>query len=80
MESNVPSFFEHNMCFDVIPMRYVFKLIGFSPKDRPKMGQFFEILSILNKKIIFLPVLITINILEHIRWRAIANPHALEEI
>ena len=31
----------------VVPMRYVFKFkIGFSPKDRPKMRQFFEILSI----------------------------------
>ena len=43
----------------VIPMRYVFKLIGFRPKTR----QFFKILSILSKKSIFLPVFITIIII-----------------
>ena len=30
--------------FYVILLRYVFKLIGFSPKGRPKMCQFFEFL------------------------------------
>ena len=30
--------------FYVILMCYAFKLIGFSPKNRPKMRQFFEIL------------------------------------
>ena len=40
--------------FYVIPLRYVFKLIGFSPKGRPKMSQFFEFLYILNKKTYFL--------------------------
>ena len=30
--------------FCVIPLRYVFKLIGFSQKGRPKMRQFFEFL------------------------------------
>ena len=30
--------------FYVIPLRYAFKLIGFSPKDRLKMRQFFEFL------------------------------------
>ena len=44
-------------------MRYAFKLIGFSPKDRPKMHQFFEILYILHKKFIFLSMLITIIII-----------------
>ena len=38
------SFFEHNMSFYVIPLRYVFKLIGFSLKGRPKLRQFFEFL------------------------------------
>ena len=53
-ESNVPSFFEHNMIFFyVIPLRYAFKLISFRPKGRPKMRQFFEFLQILNKKLIF---------------------------
>ena len=28
----------------VIPLHYVFKLIGFSMKGRPKMHQFFEFL------------------------------------
>ena len=50
--------FHHSLnrkcAFNVIPMRYVFKLIGFSPNDRPKMRQFFEILSILNKRKYFL--------------------------
>ena len=36
------------------------KLIGFSPRGRLKMRQFFEFLSILNKKLIFLSVFITI--------------------
>ena len=30
--------------FNVIPLRYVFNLIGFSPKGRPKMCKFFEFL------------------------------------
>ena len=30
--------------FYVIPLRYVFKFIGFSSKGRPKMRQFFEFL------------------------------------
>ena len=30
--------------FYVIPLRYVFKLIGFRPKGRPEMRQFFEFL------------------------------------
>ena len=35
-----------NIIYDlyVIPLRYVFKLIGFSPKGRPKMRQLFEFL------------------------------------
>ena len=42
MENSVLSFFEHNMMlFYVIPLLYVLKLIGFSPKGRPKMRQFF---------------------------------------
>ena len=44
-------------------MRYVFILIGFNPKDGPKMRQFFEILYILNTKLIFLSVFITIIII-----------------
>ena len=28
--------------FCVIPLRYVFNLIDFSPKGRPKMRQYFE--------------------------------------
>ena len=45
-------------------MRYVLKLMGFSPKDRPKIRQFFEFLKILNKKlIIFLSVFIIIIII-----------------
>ena len=30
--------------FYVIPLRYAFKLIGFSLRGRPKMRQFFELL------------------------------------
>ena len=42
-------------------MCYVLKLLRFSPKDMPKMRQFFEFLKILNKKlIIFLSVFIII--------------------
>ena len=48
--------------FYVIPLRYVFKL-GFSPKGRPKMRHFFEFLYILNTKLIFLSVFITIIII-----------------
>ena len=33
----------------IILMRYVLKLMRFSPKDRPKIRQFFEFLKILNK-------------------------------
>ena len=45
-------------------MRYVLKLMRFSPKDRPKIRQFFEFLKILNKKlIIFLSVFIKIIII-----------------
>ena len=45
-------------------MRYVLKLMRFSPKDRPKVRQFFEFLKILNKKlIIFLSVFIIIIII-----------------
>ena len=45
-------------------MRYVLKLMRFSPKDRPKIRQFFEFFKILNKKlIIFLSVFITIIII-----------------
>ena len=45
-------------------MRYVLKLMRFSPKDRPKILQFFEFLKILNKKlIIFLSVFIIIIII-----------------
>ena len=51
-ESNVPSFFEHNMRFSyVIPLGYVFKLIGFSTKGRPKISHF---CFILNKNTYFL--------------------------
>ena len=35
--------------FHIILMRYVLKLMRFSPKDRPKIRQFFESLKILNK-------------------------------
>ena len=44
-------------------MRYVLKLMRLSPKDRPKMCQFFEFLKILNKKLIFLSVFIKIIII-----------------
>ena len=45
-------------------MRYVLKLMRFSPKDRPKILQFFELLKMLNKKlIIFLSVFIIIIII-----------------
>ena len=45
-------------------MRYVLKLMWFSPKGRPKIRQFFEFLKILNKKlIIFLSVFIIIIII-----------------
>ena len=45
-------------------MRYVLKLMRFSPQDRPKIRQFFEFLKILNKKIIiFLSVFIIIIII-----------------
>ena len=40
--------------FYVNPVRYVFKLIGCCPEDRPKMRPFFEVLSILNIKAYFL--------------------------
>ena len=63
MEIIVPSFFEHNMRFLCYSVGFVFKLIGFSPKGRPKMRQFFEFLKILNKKLIFLSVYITIIII-----------------
>ena len=49
--------------FYVIPLRYVFKLIVFSPKARPKMRLFFEFLENLNKKLIFLSVYITLIII-----------------
>ena len=47
-------------------MGYVLKLMRFSPKDRPKILQFFEFLKILNKKlIIFLSAfIILIKILD----------------
>ena len=55
------------MRFYVIPLRYVFKLIGFSPKGRPKMRQFFGFLLTLNKKnFIFLPVFIPIIIISEL--------------
>ena len=45
-------------------MHYVLKLMRFSPKDRPKIRQFFEFLKILNKKlIIFLSVFFIIIII-----------------
>ena len=44
-------------------MRYVLKLMRFSPKDRPEMRQFFEFMKILNKKLIFLSVFIKIIII-----------------
>ena len=44
-------------------MRYVLKLMRFSPKDRPKILQFFEFLKILNKKLIILSVFIIIIII-----------------
>ena len=47
-------------------MRYVLKLMRFSPKDRPKMRHFFEFLKILNKKLIFLSVFIKIVIIKDI--------------
>ena len=36
--------------FYVIRMRYVFKLIGFSPKGKPKKAKYFKLLLILDKK------------------------------
>ena len=30
--------------FNVIPLRYIFTIIGFSPKGSPKIRQFFEFL------------------------------------
>ena len=45
------------------PLRYVFKLIGFSLKARPKMRLFSEILKILNKTLVFLSVFITLIII-----------------
>ena len=47
----------------VILLRYVFKLKCFSPKGRPKIRHFFEFLNILNQKLIFLSVFITIIIM-----------------
>ena len=44
-------------------MCYELKLMRFSPKDRPKMRQFFEFLKILNKKFIFLSEFIKIIII-----------------
>ena len=45
-------------------MRYVLKLLRFSPKDRPKIRQFFEFLKILNKNyFFFLSVFIIIIII-----------------
>ena len=45
-------------------MHYVLKLMRFSPKDRPKIRQYFEFLKIRNKKlIIFLSVFIIIIII-----------------
>ena len=38
----------------IFPLRFVFKLIVFITKARPKMRQFFEFLKILNKKAYFL--------------------------
>ena len=49
--------------FYVISLRYAYKLTGFIPKGRLKMRQFFEFLLILNKKLIFLSVFITIIII-----------------
>ena len=46
-----------------MPLRYIFKVIGFSPKARPKIRLFFEFLKILNKKLIFLSVFITFIIM-----------------
>ena len=47
-------------------MRYVLKFMRFSPKDRPKMRQFFELLKLLNKKLIFLSVFIKIIIIKEL--------------
>ena len=56
-------------------MRYVLKLIRFSPKDRPKIRQFFEFLKILNKKLIiflsvFIMIIIILNLTINIRSTA----------
>ena len=55
--------FEHNMRFSCYSTALLFNLIGFGPKKRPKMRQFFEFLYILNKKLIFLSVFIAIIII-----------------
>ena len=39
--------------FYVIPLRYVVKFIGGSPKGRPKMRQFFNFFYFLNKNNLF---------------------------
>ena len=59
--------------FYIFPLRYVFKLIGFSPKVRPKMRQFFEFLKILNKKLIFFSVFITLIIKSDLTISIISN-------
>ena len=56
-------------------MRYVLKLMRLSPKDRPKIRQFFEFLKILNKKIIiflsvFIIIIIILDLTINIRYTA----------
>ena len=52
------------MRFYIILMPNVLKLMRFSPKDRPKIRQFFEFMKSLNKQlIIFLSVFIIIIII-----------------
>ena len=50
----------------VIPLGSVLVLICFNLKGRPKMRQFFEFFYILNKKLIFLSMLVTIIIISYL--------------
>ena len=56
-------------------MRYVLKLMRFSPKDRPEIRQFFEFLKILNKKTnyflsVFIIIIIILDLTINIRSTA----------
>ena len=62
-ESNVLSFFEHNMRFLCYSAALCIQINRFQSEGHVKNVSTFEFLSILNKKIIFLSVFITIIIL-----------------